>query len=151
MSSGPTSVSGCILPSAFLREKCLLVDKCSKLYTRRYHLNSMDSVLNKQQNGLDWIDTINILMQQSSRHWCAIESPSWSSEVITPRSEVWWEVVLVHVKPRIKAAKTKFIKFPFTHSRPTPRSAAKAESTLSMIANHVSPVQAICEIQYCSS
>lgn len=93
---------------------------------------------------------VAIIEQQSSDYFRVIELPSWSSEVITPRSEVWWEVVLVHVKPRIKAANTKFIKLPLTHSSPAPRSAAKAESTLSMMANHINPVQAIHEIQYCS-
>ena len=65
--------------------------------------------------------------------------PSCNNEVITPRNEVWCDVVLEHVKPRINDAKTKLIRFPLTHSRPVPRSAASSGSTLSIIENQINP------------
>lgn len=68
-----------------------------------------------------------------------IKEPSCRRDVMTPRRDVWCEVVLVHVSPRISAANTKLIKLPFTHSNPAPRSAAKAVSTLSMMVNPIKP------------
>ena len=65
--------------------------------------------------------------------------PSCNNEVMTPRNEVWCDVVLEHVKPRISDAKTKLIRFPLTHSRPVPRSAASSGSTLSIIENQINP------------